>query len=77
VLAALVDLGRTDLTVEARMAEQAFRAVAGRIPTELPACVSGRELVDGGFPDDVQVAAELDASDVVPVLDGEAFRDVS
>ena len=33
----------------------------------------GRALAAAGFADDVAVAAQLDASDVVPVLDGEAF----
>ena len=32
------------------------------------ACASGRELVLGGFAADVEIAVELDASDVVPVL---------
>ncbi|MBZ5741231.1 2-phosphosulfolactate phosphatase [Nocardioides mangrovi] len=73
VVAALADLGSVDLSVEARVAEQAFRAVADRLPTELPASTSGRELVDGGFPDDVELAAQLDASDVVPVLADGAF----
>lgn len=39
----------------------------------LLACRSGVELVDRGFGDDVRVAAEEDADDVVPVLVDEAF----
>ena len=73
VLAGLVDLGQTDLSPEARVAEQAFRAVAPDLADQLRGCVSGRELIDGGFGADVEIAVELDASDVVPVLDGEAF----
>ena len=68
VLAALSDRGRTDLSPEARLAEQAFRAVADRLPVELRVCASGCELVDSGFEADVEVAADLDASDAVPVL---------
>jgi 2-phosphosulfolactate phosphatase len=74
VLAALVDLGATDLSPEARVAEQAFRAVADRLPDQLRACASGRELVDATFGVDVDVAADLDVSDVVPVLRGGAFE---
>jgi 2-phosphosulfolactate phosphatase len=73
VLAALVDLGHTGLSPEARVAEQAFRAVAGRLPTELRECASGRELVDAGFGPDVDVAATIDVSEVVPVLRGGVF----
>jgi len=80
VLAALVDAGGAGgadgagLGPEARAAEAAWRAVAGRLPAELAACASGQELVQAGYADDVAVAAEVDASDVVPVLEDGAFR---
>ena len=38
------------------------------------ACASGQELVLGGFAADVEVAVELDAGAVVPVLTAGAFR---
>ncbi len=48
VLAGLVDLGRADLSPEARVAEQAFRAVGvPRSPSSCRGCASGRELIDG------------------------------
>lgn len=73
VIAALVDLGALDLSPEARVAEQAFRAVEPRLTEELIACASGRELVDQGCAADVAVAAEFDHSSGVPVLIGDAF----
>lgn len=73
VVASLVDRGATDLSPEARLAEQAFRAARPRLAEELRDCASGRELVEMGFAGDVDVAAELDASAAVPVLEGEAF----
>ncbi|CAI9402240.1 2-phosphosulfolactate phosphatase [Nocardioides sp. T2.26MG-1] len=73
VIAALAGLGASGLSPEARVAEQAFRAVEPRLAEELPDCASGRELVEMGFAGDVEVAAGLDASDVVPLLVGEAF----
>ncbi len=73
VIAGLVDLGVADLSPEARMAEQAFRAVEPRLADELRACASGRELVDLGFADDVEVAAEADRCAVVPLLVDDAF----
>ena len=55
---------------------------AGRLPRcarphlldRLLGCPSGGELVAGGFRRDVEVAAELDSSTVVPVLTDGAFR---
>ena len=61
------------LSPEAEAAGTTWLAVEDRIGEALHACASGRELVEQGWPDDVAVAAELDASDVVPVLTDGAF----
>jgi 2-phosphosulfolactate phosphatase len=74
VLAALVDLGVDGLSPEARVAEDAFRAVEVDLVAELTACAGGQELAVAGFAEDVAVAARLDVTDVVPVLEGAAFR---
>jgi 2-phosphosulfolactate phosphatase len=74
ILAALVDLGIGDLSPEARVAESAFRSVQDDVSAALAGCAGGLELIGIGFGDDVDVAAELDASEVVPVLAGREFR---
>ena len=56
------------LSPEAEAAGAAWLAVEHRVGEALHACASGRELVELGWPDDVAIAAELDASDAVPVL---------
>lgn len=56
------------LSPEAEAAGAAWLAVEDRLGEALHACASGRELVEQGWPDDVSIAAELDASGVVPVL---------
>jgi 2-phosphosulfolactate phosphatase len=73
VLAGLVARGVGDLSPEARAAIHAW--AGARLPADLHDCAGGRELAAAGFADDVAMAAEVDASDVVPVLDGEAFTD--
>ena len=77
VLAALVDLGVTGLAPEARVAEQAFRAVEAELEAALRSCASGRELVDTDFAQDVAIAGELDADGCVPVLAGGFFSDAT
>jgi 2-phosphosulfolactate phosphatase len=62
------------LSPEAGVAAAAFRAVQPTLHESLRACASGIELADADFADDVDAAAELDASDVVPVLIGGEFR---
>ncbi|ANS67303.1 phosphosulfolactate phosphohydrolase-like enzyme [Streptomyces lincolnensis] len=65
--------GGATLSPEAATAATAFRHTED-IKAALTACASGRELIEGGFPEDVTVAAEFDASPTVPVLtNGEAF----
>jgi 2-phosphosulfolactate phosphatase len=63
-----------DLSPEARLAADAFRAVEPRLASALRACAGGRELADAGFAEDVAVAAAVDVSELVPVLTGREFR---
>lgn len=42
---------------------------------DLTECSSGRELAEGGFAEDVAIATELDATDVVPLLVDGVFID--
>lgn len=73
VIAGLLELGATGLSPEALMAAAAYDAVKDRLGDGLLGCASGQELASAGFADDVAVAAEHDVSDVVPLLQGDAF----
>jgi 2-phosphosulfolactate phosphatase len=77
VLRALGALGPEAASPEARAAAEAFAAAEGDLRDRLRDCASGRELIDKGFGDDVDIAAELDTSAVVPLLRGEAFVDAA
>ena len=67
VIAAL-DLPPQDLSVEARTALAAFRAVQDDLLGALQECASGRELTDNGYSRDVRIAAEYEGVQAVPVL---------
>lgn len=69
----LVEHGWKDLSPEAHAAIGAFDATSDDVEGALRQCASGRELIDIGFMDDVETAAQLDHSDAVPFLSGEAF----
>lgn len=77
VVDALVRASESDagLSPEADLARDAFLAVRDRLPERLLACAGGQELAAVGFAADVEVAARLDVSDVVPVLGADGFRD--
>lgn len=68
-------LGADGLSPEARAAVAAYDAVADELTALLHECAGGRELTQYGFAEDVAIAAEVDTSDVVPVLvNGRLFR---
>ncbi|GLW91753.1 2-phosphosulfolactate phosphatase [Actinokineospora globicatena] len=71
-LAALSEHGT--FSPEARLAASAFRDVSGDIAAQLHDCASGRELIEMGHRQDVEIAAEIDSSTSVPVLVGLSFR---
>jgi len=62
-------------SAEAEAAVAGFERLRSDLAGHLGASISGRELIDAGWADDVDVATELDADDVVPILVGNAFRD--
>lgn len=72
VLAGLA-AGGWRLSREAELARAAHQAVRGRERDALLSCASGRELVDKGYGQDVEIAAEVDRSDTVPLLRGDRF----
>ena len=65
-----------DLSPEARAAVGAFEAVRDDLRALLFACTSGRLMSDRGHARDVELAAQLDATGVVPVFDGRRFAAV-
>ena len=76
VLAALMTLvGGDGFSPEASLAAEASTAGRERLATRLHDCASGRELAAKGFGADVDVAADLNSSSVVPVLVAGAFDD--
>ena len=59
---------------EAESAARMFQAIEAVLAWFLTQCGSGRELIGQGFVDDVQIAAELNVSDCVPILRDEAYQ---
>ncbi len=72
VVTALASCGAGPLSPEAEAA-RACLAATGDVAPAVAGCASGLELTRGGFADDVAIATELDASEVVPVLRDGAF----
>jgi len=60
-------------THNAEAAAASFERLRDRIHETLTASRSGRELIDLGYPEDVDLASELDVDRAVPLLGGNAF----
>jgi 2-phosphosulfolactate phosphatase len=76
VIESLVGLVDVSLSEEALVATASYRVVAERLDTALAGCSSGKELIAMGFPDDVVIAGECDASGSVPLLRNSMFENV-
>ncbi|MBU8868483.1 2-phosphosulfolactate phosphatase [Paenarthrobacter aromaticivorans] len=75
-IAGLAGSGRGNFSPEAGSAAAAFDAAEPKLASVLRGCSSGRELIDGGFVEDVAIAAELDGSTMVALLTDGAFQGV-
>ncbi|MEV6105891.1 2-phosphosulfolactate phosphatase [Streptomyces sp. NPDC051940] len=75
VITALRDGGAALLSPEAVAAAASYDGTP-RVAEAVTACASGRELASGGFAEDVAVAVEVGASEVVPVLGDGVFAAV-
>lgn len=74
ILSEVLALGYQDrLSPEALATAEAFLAGLSHLRERMAACVGGRELVSKGFGSDVDIAGELNASTIVPVLVDGAF----
>jgi 2-phosphosulfolactate phosphatase len=72
--AILAALHPTAPSPEAIAAITVYAAAAAALLPFVAACSSGRELTELGYAGDVEIAAQLDASEAVPVLRDGAFR---
>ncbi|MBT5140440.1 MAG: hypothetical protein HOH36_17400 [Acidimicrobiaceae bacterium] len=62
-----------DLSPEAQAAVASWREAEPHIADRLRACASGRDLILKGFQSDVDLAAQVHVSDLVPTLEGNRF----
>ncbi|HEU4849740.1 MAG TPA: 2-phosphosulfolactate phosphatase [Terrimesophilobacter sp.] len=68
IIDALAAVGIDYCSPEAAAACAAFTGLRGAVGHLLSASASGKELIEGGYTADIQLAAEVDSSTVVPVL---------
>lgn len=71
---AVIEASGGSANAEAELAAEAYRAVRPRLPAIVRDSRSGRELAGCGYAGDVEVALEVEASDVVPTLAGGAYE---
>jgi 2-phosphosulfolactate phosphatase len=70
IIAAIAGL---EASVEARCAADTFLSLRAQLPSVIERSVSGRELADRGWADEVRYACALDVSQTVPLLRADGF----
>jgi 2-phosphosulfolactate phosphatase len=65
------------ISPEAQAAADAFKSATKHLQQSLRECGSGWELIERGFPEDVDLAAVLDCETAVPKLVDSAFEDAA
>ncbi|MBL6936374.1 MAG: 2-phosphosulfolactate phosphatase [Alphaproteobacteria bacterium] len=65
---AIMDALDLPLVPEARIARDAFRAARLTLGDTIRGCLSGRDLIEKGFLQDVELAVQLDVSVAAPIL---------
>jgi 2-phosphosulfolactate phosphatase len=63
-----------EASAEATLARAAFLAAEDALPSLVRNCMSGRELLERGFEEDVEIALEVDSSQRAPRLVNGAYR---
>lgn len=58
---------------EAEVAVSTFQSFERHLVSTIRSCSSGRELIEKGFPEDVEYAVELNSSVTVPILSDKVF----
>jgi len=71
---AILDALDLPLSPEARVARDAFRSAAGDLAALIRGSISGRELIDRGFEEDVEFAVVCNVSTAAPLLRGGAYQ---
>jgi 2-phosphosulfolactate phosphatase len=60
-------------TASASLAAETLHALRDRLPGVIASSPSGRELIERGFPEDIEIASQLGCSSAVPVLRDGAY----
>jgi 2-phosphosulfolactate phosphatase len=72
---AILDRLPGSLSPEAEAAVKIYQAFRHQLPAKLYSCGSGKELIELGFEEDVNLASELNVSECVPMLVDNAYVD--
>jgi 2-phosphosulfolactate phosphatase len=71
------ELSANHRSPEAHVAAAAFVGASANLQRHLRECISGRELIGLGYPDDVELAAELNVSTTAPTLRDGAYSRIT
>ncbi len=71
---AIINYLKGSLSPESLVAKYLFENIKNNILENVRKCISGKELIDRGFSNDVNLACELNISNCVPLLKGQYYE---
>jgi len=74
---AIISYLKGNLSPESRSAFAVFNSVQNNLKEEIKKCSSGKELIERGFEEDVNLACELNVSKCVPVIKDGGYENVN
>lgn len=74
---AIISYLKGNLSPESKSALAVYESVKENLLEEIKNCSSGKELIERGFEEDVNLACEFNVSDCVPVLIEGAYRNIN
>jgi len=73
---ALLSELKGDFSTDAIAAKKIFKSIRPELNDIISGSLSGRELIEKGFPEDIEIALELNAGRSVPVLKNKYYVDL-
>ncbi len=67
---------KKNLSPESKAALAVYESMKDNLPGEIKSCSSGKELIEKGFEEDVDLACELNVSECVAVLKNGGYEKV-
>ena len=73
---AIISYLQGNFSPESKIALSVYESAKNNLVDEIKNCISGRELIEKGFTEDVELACEINVSNCVPLLKDNSYSNI-